>query len=58
MVAEAKLHPNGWVYEIVGPYDPNGGVPPTAIKGAWTVDARGRLTGEFTPNPGFRPDSN
>jgi hypothetical protein len=54
MLAEARRIPNGWVYEIDGGYDPAGAVPPEAIRGAHKVDARGNLTGEFTPNPNYR----
>ena len=53
MVEEARNHPNGWVYEIVGDYGPNDAVPPEAIKGAWAVDAEGKLTGAIQPNPRF-----
>jgi len=55
LVAEAAKYPGGWVYEIAPGYDPDGAVPPDAIVGAWKVDDHGRLTGEFTPNPNFRP---
>ncbi len=57
LVAEAKTRPGGWVYEIVGDYGPAEAVPPTAIRGAWKVDEEGRITGEFLPNPNFRPAS-
>jgi hypothetical protein len=53
MIEEAKRHPNGWVYEIVGEFGPNDAVPPSAIKGAWRVASDGTLTGEFEPNPNF-----
>ena len=56
LVEEAKRFPDGWVYEIAGFYRPEDAVPPEAIKGAWTVDIYGRLTGEFTPNPRFVPN--
>lgn len=55
LVEEAKRFPDGWVYEISGSYGPHDAVPPEAIKGAWKVDSHGRITGEFTPNPGFVP---
>ncbi|WP_199234662.1 hypothetical protein [Kribbella sp. VKM Ac-2568] len=52
LVAEAARNPGGWVYEIDGDWvdDPNGYVPPEAIRGGWRVDEAGRLTGEFVPN--------
>ncbi|MGH8028696.1 MAG: hypothetical protein ACREO3_02050 [Arenimonas sp.] len=52
--AEARANPGGWVYVIRGDVDPNGRVPPEAIAGAWKVDAKGELTGEFIPNPNYR----
>lgn len=55
MVEEARRHPGGWVYEIEGDYGPDDAVPPEAIRGAWAVDDHGELTGEFTPNPNYRP---
>ena len=57
MVREARANPGGWVYEISGQYDPNGAVPPHAIKGAWRVSDGGEIVpGSFTPNPNFRPE--
>ena len=55
MLAEARLHPGGWVYEIDSKYDPNGAVPPEGILGAWKVDDDGIPTGDFEPNPNYRP---
>ena len=52
---EAKLHPNGWVYQIVGAYGPGEPVPPEAIAGAWKVDGNGNIIGEFIPNSNYRP---
>jgi hypothetical protein len=37
-------------------HDPNGAIPPEAIKGAWQVDKAGSIVGEFIPNPNFVPD--
>jgi len=54
-IAEAKTKPNGWVYEIQGPYGPDDAVPPEAIYGAWKVDENGSIAGEFIPNPNFKP---
>ena len=53
-IAQAKQNPNGWVYVINGDYGPNDAVPPHAIEGAWKVDAEGRITGDFMPNPNFK----
>jgi hypothetical protein len=57
LVDEARANPGGWVYEIDGDMvdDPNGDVPPEAIIGAWQVNARGKIYGDFRPNPNYRP---
>ncbi|MER8103380.1 hypothetical protein [Kitasatospora sp. NPDC094016] len=39
--------------EFIG--DPDGFVPPEAIRGFWRVGTDGRLTGEYEVNPGFGP---
>ncbi len=54
-IAEAKRHPNGWVYRIAGKFGPNDAVPPEAIAGAWKVDEHGRITGEFISNKNYDP---
>jgi len=53
LLDEARSHPSGWVYEIVGDYDPDGAIPPSAIRGGWPVDENGRPAGAFVPNPNF-----
>jgi hypothetical protein len=54
-IAQAKQHPGGWVL-FVDAYDgPDDKVPPERIRGAWKVDAKGEITGEFVPNPSYRP---
>lgn len=53
--AEARLHPDGWVYEIDSKYDVDGAIPPEGILGAWKVDENGDPTGDFQPNPNYRP---
>ncbi len=55
-IAEAKLNPGGWVYEIDEGYDPDGAVPPEGIVGAWRVNEAGSIVGEFKPNPNYRKD--
>lgn len=57
LVDEAKKFPNGWVYEIVGEFGVTDAVPREAIKGAWPVGPDGVITGEFLPNPNFRPSA-
>ncbi|MGW8390640.1 hypothetical protein [Pseudoduganella sp. HUAS MS19] len=54
MIEEARQNPGGWVYQIQGNFGPNDHVPPEAIVGAFKVDAKGELTGEFQANPNFR----
>ncbi len=54
-IAQAKLHPGGWVL-VVDSYDgPDDQVPPERIRGAWKVDADGLITGDFVPNLKYRP---
>ncbi|WP_395105194.1 hypothetical protein [Actinomadura sp. SCN-SB] len=50
--ALAARRPGGWVYEIDAAWvdDPDGYVPPEAIRGAWKVSGEGRLTGEYREN--------
>jgi hypothetical protein len=54
MLAEAKANPGGKVYEIDWEYPDDQVVPPEAVRGAWSVDEDGELTGEFTENPNYR----
>jgi len=53
LVEEARAHPGGWVYEVVGEFGADDAVPPAAIKGAWRVDPSGNVTGEYLENPSF-----
>jgi hypothetical protein len=55
LVGEARSKPGGWVYEIVGDYDPDGAEPPEAIRGAWRVNDQGEVEGEFIENPNYGP---
>jgi hypothetical protein len=50
---EARRHPNGYVYVIVGSFSPEEDVPPEAIMGAWKVDENGQIVGEFISNPKY-----
>ena len=52
-IEKAKMHPNGWIYQIEGIYGPDDSVPPEAIVGAWKVNEEGNIVGEFTPNPNY-----
>ncbi|MFE0906151.1 hypothetical protein [Streptomyces rochei] len=53
LLAAAAENPGGSVAEIDPTYvdNPNGYVPPEAIRGAWLVDSSGKLTGEYQDNP-------
>jgi hypothetical protein len=54
-IAAASTQPNGLVYRITGPFGPRDSVPPQAIVGAWRVNARGEITGEFERNRRYDP---
>ena len=54
-LAEAKRHPNGWIYRVAGTFGVNEKIPPEAIVGAWKVDAQGKIGGEFIRNPKYDP---
>lgn len=54
-VAQAKLNPGGWVLVVDGYKGPPEQVPPARIRGAWKVDQEGNISGEFIPNPRYRP---
>ncbi|MFD3472748.1 hypothetical protein ACFWWM_41800 [Streptomyces sp. NPDC058682] len=53
LLAAAAENPGGSVAEIDPTHidDPDGYVPPEAIRGAWLVDSNGKLTGEYQKNP-------
>jgi hypothetical protein len=54
-IAQAKLHPGGWVL-FVDSYDgPEDKVPTERIRGAWKVDDDGNITSDFVPNPSYKP---
>lgn len=55
--AAAAANPGGWVYDIDPDWvdDPNGYVPPEAIRGGWRVNDAGKFTGEFVPNAKHGP---
>lgn len=55
LIKEAQAHPNGWVYKIDKGYTSGAFVPPEGIVGAWKVDSAGNITGDFIPNPNYRP---
>ncbi len=53
LIAEAKKNPNGWVYVLDKEYKDKNEVPPEFIKGAWKVNGKGIIEGEFMPNPNY-----
>ena len=55
VIKAARENANGWVYKIEGSFGPTEHVPPEAVVGAWKVNANGNLTGEFMPNPKYKP---
>ena len=55
-VEQAARVPGGWVYEIYGYYRPDDRIPVEHIRGAWRVLPDGTLSGEFEPNPRYRPE--
>lgn len=54
-IAQAKLNPGGWVMVVDGYNGPPDQVPPARIRGVWKVDQSGIITGDFIPNPKYRP---
>lgn len=50
---EAHKYPNGWVYEIDESFENEENIPPQAIKGAWKVNEKGVIIGDFVPNPNY-----
>lgn len=54
MLEAARSNPDGWVYKIDGTFGADEYVPPEAIVGAWKVDGKGNLIGEFIPNSKYK----
>ena len=52
-IEQARQTPGGGVYRIAGDFGPHDRIPPEAIVGAWKVDERGEIVGEFMPNPNY-----
>ena len=53
VVEAARAEGGGWCYEVVGDHDPAGPVPGHAIRGAWRLNAEGRVT-EYVANPRYQ----
>jgi hypothetical protein len=54
-IAAARFRPNGHVVRIHRSLDPAGDIPREAVIGAWRVDGRGRIVGDFIVNPDYDP---
>ena len=52
-IEEAKRTRGGWVYRIAGKFSDDELVPPEAIVGAWKVDDRGNIVGNFMANENY-----
>jgi hypothetical protein len=57
-IKEAEKTPNGWVYVIDETFESETDVPPQAILGAWKVDEKGNIVGDFITNPNFQSSFN
>jgi hypothetical protein len=55
LLSAAAQTPGGWVYAIDPAFDPRDRIPPEGVIGAWKIDDSGQPTGEYTPNPNYRP---
>ncbi|QPJ63843.1 MAG: hypothetical protein G3M70_15610 [Candidatus Nitronauta litoralis] len=53
-IEEAKKYPNGWVYRISGSFKDDEAIPPEAVVGAWKVNDRGEISGDFILNPNYK----
>lgn len=51
----ALMRPDGYVMRIHRSLDPAGEIPREAIIGAWKVNGRGRIVGDFIVNPDYDP---
>jgi hypothetical protein len=54
-ILAAINRPGGHVLRIHRSLDPQGEVPREAVIGAWRVDNRGRIFGDFIVNPDYDP---
>lgn len=51
----AREHAGGWVCDVDPAFDRRDSFPREAIRGAWRIGSDGSPTGEFVPNPNYRP---
>jgi hypothetical protein len=52
MRERARRMPNNWLHVVDPAYE---GVPAEAVIGRYLVDAAGRITDQYVPNPRYRP---
>jgi hypothetical protein len=52
-IEKAKKFPNGYIYEIDKAFEGEENIPPNAIVGAWKVNGKGEIVGDFIPNPNY-----
>ncbi len=52
-IKEALDHPNQYVYVIDAAYEGKDDIPPDAIVGAWKVNSKGIIEGDFIPNNNY-----
>ncbi|GGM53157.1 hypothetical protein GCM10012275_25190 [Longimycelium tulufanense] len=55
MRRRARSVPNNWLLITDPGYDLVRGIPAEAVIGRFRVDARGRITDDYVPNPRYRP---
>jgi hypothetical protein len=56
LVAQARLRPNSWVYELAPGVEASGSVSPAQIRRAWRTDAEGRIVAsECVDNAYYAP---
>lgn len=54
-IEEARKLPNGNVYRIAGEFGPQDAIPGDAVVGAWRINERGEIVGDFVKNPKYDP---
>lgn len=55
MRARASTMPNNWLHVVDPARDTSRGTPADAVVGRYLVDAHGRITDQYVPNPRFVP---
>jgi hypothetical protein len=55
MRSRALTMPNNWLHVVDPTRDTSRGIPADAVVGRYLVDAHGRITDQYVPNPRFVP---